>query len=774
MGFRRQSNNNSGSSAIVIRKPYSSSASSASNSTDDILHLDGRAVNDSLKAAQVTFERHKARQGQSQGQSQQTRVRRRASPPQLSKVSQHINPDFIQYKRSQTSASDTDTDIAHIAAMLAHHNCLSDQDLSRGDVAITGNNNGIRGPSPIAVGPLSQNQQVYYSRNNSTGSMQRISSPTAIQRAPRTKVRPLPALTTFTPGNPEVQTPERSYLDTDTDTGYRANDETTLSSEDTTNHYLHSSSSTIVPQHNPYYNGTGSYTYTVPSTTTTTTAATLLTTTDFNGNVFYDLDAPISSLIQPRKHKPSKVKRLKKMFTKGSSVPIATQQIQRQRQSMIQQQQQQQQQQRVPYPELVSTPTPILTPSSTSTTFQNSRRTQSTPASPILNLRAARSPQITQTEPTISETPLRFKTTMRFEKRKKSFNEDKPWKQHRGADFLSERERKRYEAVWVSNRFAYLNLLDWWPSMDTVNDSGTDSVGTNANANDQVKVPSEMVSCLPSAGLGIEVGNGNTKRQFQKRSLAETAAATVFGYEEEQLLLQQQQQQQQQQSYHQMSQSQEDDKKQYTRISEIDKLEGEEDDGGDDNVVIDNYDVFEDDDLDEEDEVDDIMDHQGLAISSEDEPTDSTSGSKNGSASTSASTSGSGSDMSSDRENFLLDLPKDGLILNVVVKDIWERSNLPNDLLRQIYDLVDLRKDGTLDRKSFIVGMWLVDQCLYGRKLPTSINQMIWDSVDKFALNVYQRRKERTLQEKKVRRRKRDIVGRELKHIKSGIKHVHL
>ena len=81
-----------------------------------------------------------------------------------------------------------------------------------------------------------------------------------------------------------------------------------------------------------------------------------------------------------------------------------------------------------------------------------------------------------------------------------------------------------------------------------------------------------------------------------------------------------------------MSQSQEEDKKQYTRISEIDKLEGEEEEeeNDDDNVVIDNYDVFEDDDLDEEDEVDDIMDHQGLAISSEDEPTDSTSGSKYG------------------------------------------------------------------------------------------------------------------------------------------------
>ncbi|EJS42929.1 irs4p [Saccharomyces arboricola H-6] len=78
-------------------------------------------------------------------------------------------------------------------------------------------------------------------------------------------------------------------------------------------------------------------------------------------------------------------------------------------------------------------------------------------------------------------------------------------------------------------------------------------------------------------------------------------------------------------------------------------------------------------------------------------------------------------------------LPEDGLILNVIVRDIWKRSNLPNSLLTEIYAKVDSRKDGTLDRKSFIVGMWLVDQCLYGRKLPNVIEQCVWDSVDRYA-----------------------------------------
>lgn len=78
-------------------------------------------------------------------------------------------------------------------------------------------------------------------------------------------------------------------------------------------------------------------------------------------------------------------------------------------------------------------------------------------------------------------------------------------------------------------------------------------------------------------------------------------------------------------------------------------------------------------------------------------------------------------------------LPEDGLILGIIVRDIWKRSNLPNSLLAEIYTKVDTRKDGTLDRKSFIVGMWLVDQCLYGRKLPNVVEQCVWDSVDRYA-----------------------------------------
>ncbi|SMN19289.1 similar to Saccharomyces cerevisiae YJL083W TAX4 EH domain-containing protein involved in regulating phosphatidylinositol 4,5-bisphosphate levels and autophagy [Maudiozyma saulgeensis] len=104
-------------------------------------------------------------------------------------------------------------------------------------------------------------------------------------------------------------------------------------------------------------------------------------------------------------------------------------------------------------------------------------------------------------------------------------------------------------------------------------------------------------------------------------------------------------------------------------------------------------------------------------------------------------------------------LPKDGLILSLIVQKIWQRSNLSNPLLANIFDLVDCRRDGTLDRRSFIVGMWLVDQCLYGRKLPRTIPQEVWDSVDRFAVNV-------AMNDKFNLKTKKKIFKKEVKMIK--------
>jgi hypothetical protein len=68
-------------------------------------------------------------------------------------------------------------------------------------------------------------------------------------------------------------------------------------------------------------------------------------------------------------------------------------------------------------------------------------------------------------------------------------------------------------------------------------------------------------------------------------------------------------------------------------------------------------------------------------------------------------------------------------VLNLVVRDIWSRSRLGSDVLEEIWDLVDRRGIGMLDRQEFTVGLWLIDQTLKGRKLPVKVSLSVWDSV---------------------------------------------
>ncbi|GEQ69421.1 hypothetical protein JCM33374_g3093 [Metschnikowia sp. JCM 33374] len=83
------------------------------------------------------------------------------------------------------------------------------------------------------------------------------------------------------------------------------------------------------------------------------------------------------------------------------------------------------------------------------------------------------------------------------------------------------------------------------------------------------------------------------------------------------------------------------------------------------------------------------------------------------------------------------------LIHGRVVQRIWNRSNLPRQTLQAIWDLVDFRKDTTLNKAEFIVGMWLVDQCLYGRKLPKVVNKSVWSSLGGLGVNVVIKKKRR-------------------------------
>ena len=68
-------------------------------------------------------------------------------------------------------------------------------------------------------------------------------------------------------------------------------------------------------------------------------------------------------------------------------------------------------------------------------------------------------------------------------------------------------------------------------------------------------------------------------------------------------------------------------------------------------------------------------------------------------------------------------------VVNFVVRDIWSRSRLPNDVLADIWDLVDIDGSDRLKRNEFVVGLWLIDQRLKGRKLPTIVSESLWNSV---------------------------------------------
>ncbi|KAJ5177862.1 EPS15 homology (EH) [Penicillium coprophilum] len=69
------------------------------------------------------------------------------------------------------------------------------------------------------------------------------------------------------------------------------------------------------------------------------------------------------------------------------------------------------------------------------------------------------------------------------------------------------------------------------------------------------------------------------------------------------------------------------------------------------------------------------------------------------------------------------------MVLNLVVREIWSRSRLPETTLEQIWDLVDHQNIGLLVREEFVVGMWLIDQNLKGHKNPVRVRDSVWESV---------------------------------------------
>lgn len=74
-------------------------------------------------------------------------------------------------------------------------------------------------------------------------------------------------------------------------------------------------------------------------------------------------------------------------------------------------------------------------------------------------------------------------------------------------------------------------------------------------------------------------------------------------------------------------------------------------------------------------------------------------------------------------------------VANVIVRDLWSRSRLPAPELAEVWDLVyghgrgpGRVLHGALNKQEFVVGMWLIDQRLRGRKIPPRVSDSVWDS----------------------------------------------
>lgn len=86
-------------------------------------------------------------------------------------------------------------------------------------------------------------------------------------------------------------------------------------------------------------------------------------------------------------------------------------------------------------------------------------------------------------------------------------------------------------------------------------------------------------------------------------------------------------------------------------------------------------------------------------------------------------------------KGLLLDPELHDMVVNVVVRDVWSRSRLAPHVLGCIWDLISHDAQAmALSREEFVVGMWLIDQSLQGRKLPWKVSDSVWDSVRQWSL----------------------------------------
>lgn len=74
-----------------------------------------------------------------------------------------------------------------------------------------------------------------------------------------------------------------------------------------------------------------------------------------------------------------------------------------------------------------------------------------------------------------------------------------------------------------------------------------------------------------------------------------------------------------------------------------------------------------------------------------------------------------------DNEFFALELGPGDKASGAACKKVLMRSKLPQQVLRSIWDMADIDKDGALDSSEFAVAMHLIEQCQAGNELPAEL-----------------------------------------------------
>ncbi|EEB05699.1 ENTH/VHS domain-containing protein [Schizosaccharomyces japonicus yFS275] len=122
------------------------------------------------------------------------------------------------------------------------------------------------------------------------------------------------------------------------------------------------------------------------------------------------------------------------------------------------------------------------------------------------------------------------------------------------------------------------------------------------------------------------------------------------------------------------------------------------------------------------------------------------------------------------------DKKMDDMVCNIVVRDLWARSGIPFSTLAQIYNLVSRDRRPWLTRDEFVVGMFLIDQYLAGRKLPSKVPDSVWISSRRMGdllwrlekLKLSKERVKNRKKQKKLKKKERKEKRKKKKKLKNA------